>query len=134
MNADNTIIIKKSFSIENILSKPDTNKCQLKQSIICDNQNSSNAENTISNKSVVPKSEPITDSHAENFDENRSLDEESKRSRLNNFTSPDSSGCEEEIVDNLSDITSEENRRFYCQFYYYLINYNPTNQRIDRKQ
>lgn len=114
MNADNTIIIKKSFSIENILSKPDTNKCQLKKSIICDNQNDSNTGIEIGNKSIVPKSEPIADLHAENFDENRSLDEESKRNRLNNFTSPDSSGCEEEIVDNLSDITSEENRRFYC--------------------
>lgn len=115
MSTDNSFLIKKSFSIENILSKPDTNHTKTKQifnSIVCDSRiDGSNGTGDLVDGTIVPKLEPISDVPLEQFDENYCFDEESAKRRPNSFTSPDSSGCEEEIVDNLSDITNDETRK-----------------------
>lgn len=113
MNTDSSFLIKKSFSIENILSKPDTNnKKQIFNSIVCDSKiDGSNGTGDLVADKIVPKLEPISDVPLEQFDENYCFDEESAKRRPSSFTSPDSSGCEEEIVDNLSDITNDETRK-----------------------
>lgn len=120
MSADNTVLIKQSFSIENILSKPHTNNaitnpCRLIKSIVCDSKidDANIGGGHLVNDKVVPKVEPISDVQSEHFDDNYSMDDDGGKRHPNTFTSPDSSGCEEEIADNLSDITNEESRKIF---------------------
>lgn len=113
MNSENTMTIRNSFSIENILSKPHKNpttenQCKTDSAIECsDNIRSSVDEvSSLSNSNdIVLKKEPING--LINDDHLITHDDLNKIGR-NHFTSPDSSGCEEENTDNLSDITTGE--------------------------
>lgn len=111
MNSENTMTIRNSFSIENILSKPHKNpttdnQCRSDSAIECsDNIRSSDSEvSSFSSNDIVLKKEPINGLN----NDDHSHDDLSKIGH-NHFTSPDSSGCEEENTDNLSDITTGEN-------------------------
>lgn len=109
MNSENTMTIRNSFSIENILSKPHKNpttdnQCKSDSSIECpDNIRSSDEVTSFSNNDIVLKKEPINGS----TNDDHSITHDEKIGQ-NHFTSPDSSGCEEENTDNLSDITTGE--------------------------
>lgn len=102
-------MIKNSFSIENILSKPHKNlsldnQCKSDSATECSESNNSFEEvSSFTSHEITPKHEPI----------NGLVNDDAKIDR-NNFTSPDSSGCEEDNGDNLSDITTGDNRK--CQF------------------
>lgn len=111
MNSENTMTIRNSFSIENILSKPHKNpttdnQCKSDSAIECtDNIRSSDEVSSFSSNDIVLKKEPING--LTNDDHSITNDDLSKIGH-NHFTSPDSSGCEEENTDNLSDITTGE--------------------------
>lgn len=111
MNSENTITIRNSFSIENILSKPHKNpttdnKCKSNCAIECiDTIRASNEVSPFAGNDIVLKKEPING--LINDDQLITHDDLNKIDR-NHFTSPDSSGCEEENTDNLSDITTGE--------------------------
>lgn len=118
MSADNTVLIKKSFSIENILSKPHVNRpkpssCRLVQAIVCDSRLDGAGELGDTNK-ITPKLEPISDAPTDHYESDQYCLDEDAKLRSNCFNSPDPSGCDDEIVDDLSDITSEDARK-YCQ-------------------
>lgn len=110
MNSENTVTIRNSFSIENILSKPHKNstidnQCKSDSGIQCSEHINSPGEVTSFNSNeIVLKKEPI---NGISDDQMITHDDFTKINR--NFTSPDSSGCEEENADNLSDITTGEN-------------------------
>lgn len=114
MNSENTITIRNSFSIENILSKPHKNpsitdnQCKSKSAIECpDHIQVSDEVSSITNDDIVLKKEP---NNGLTHDEHSAThDNDSNKIGRNHFTSPDSSGCEEENTDNLSDITTGEN-------------------------
>ncbi|XP_055312662.1 homeobox protein orthopedia [Sitodiplosis mosellana] len=110
MNSENTMTIRNSFSIENILSKPHKNltttdnQCKLKSAIECpDHIRASDEVSSFTSDDIVLKKEPINGLTNDLI----SHDDLNKIGR-NHFTSPDSSGCEEENTDNLSDITTGE--------------------------
>lgn len=114
MSAENTVTMRNSFSIENILSKPHKKQltdCQYKSESVteCCMENSNTFEevSSISSNGIVFKEEPpngvVNDENSVTHDDLTSI-------HRNQFTSPDSSGCEEENADNLSDITTGENR------------------------
>lgn len=113
MSAENTMAMRNSFSIENILSKPHKNlltnrQCKSECATECclENSNTFDEVSSInSNDTVVFKKEPP---NGVTNDESAINDNAASMNR-NQFTSPDSSGCEEEIGDNLSDITIGEN-------------------------
>lgn len=112
MSAENTMAMRNSFSIENILSKPHKNlltnrQCKSECATECclENSNTFDEVSSISSNEVVFKKEP---SNGAINDENAMSDNLTSMNR-NQFTSPDSSGCEEENGDNLSDITIGEN-------------------------
>lgn len=121
MSSDNTTIIKSSFSIENILSKPNKNNGhdQCQSSSAANHMQLSNGCNdstNFTNTKIIPKKEPInSDSNCESFGgENTTAiydDEYRRNSQRSNFTSPDSSCFEEENADNLSDITADESSK-----------------------
>lgn len=108
MNSENTMTVRSSFSIENILSKPHKNlstdnQCKAESATeYSENIKSVDEVSTITGNKIDLKKEPIT--IVTNDDNSNTPDEIDKHNR-NLFTSPDSSGCEEEIGDNLSDIT-----------------------------
>lgn len=112
MNSDNTISIRSSFSIENILSKPHKNasadnQCKSESASVCPENNNVDKMTSFANQDIILKSEPVnalSDAHLNPNDD-------FTINNRNNFTSPDSSGCEEDNVDSLSDITTEENRK-----------------------
>lgn len=110
--AENTMAMRNSFSIENILSKPHKNllidrQCKSESVSECCVENSNTFEevSSINSNEIVFKKEPP---NGVINDENITHDDLTNINR-NQFTSPDSSGCEEENADNLSDITIGEN-------------------------
>lgn len=125
MNSENMISIRNSFSIENILSKPSKNQLienhyKSECANECSENNSTSDEvSTITGGELVLKKEPhnglVNDDHLmtnNDFSNNRSQ-----------FTSPDSSGCEEENGENLSDTTTGDNCKlilFWIIFIYIL--------------
>lgn len=111
MNPNNTLMIKNSFFIENILSKPDKNPTadenQWESPSFDEKSISSDHSGHFPNDGIVTKAE-ISEHCVEHL--NDGIDDECKQNPRNNFTSPDSSeGCDDEIVDNMSDINPEEN-------------------------
>lgn len=113
MSTENTMAMRNSFSIEHILSKPHKNlltdrQCKSECATECclDNSNTFDEVSSISSNDIVFKKEPP---NGVINDENASLNDDLTNSNRNQFTSPDSSGCEEENGDNLSDITIGEN-------------------------
>lgn len=111
MNSDNMISIRNSFSIENILSKPhknqlNDNQYKSKSETDCtSNSNLLDEVSTISDDELILKKEPNNGSN--NDDHLMTNNELSNINRQ--FTSPDSSGCEEENGENLSDTTTGDN-------------------------
>lgn len=127
MNPSNTIMIKNSFFIENILSKP-TNKIhnpnivnQWDNNITGDSKTHDSSIPFKLNENIVTKTEPndlisehcnVDDLNGDNNDNNVGKQNESI-----NFASPDSSICEEESVDNLSDTcTNPEENNCNCKW------------------
>lgn len=114
MNSENTMTIKSSFSIENILSKPHKNlptnchsKSERSESVIeCSENTISDEVTSIICNDLVLKKEPI---NGLNCDSDIIAKDDLTESIRNSFISPDSSVCEEENADNLSDITTGEN-------------------------
>lgn len=120
MNPTNTIMIKNSFFIENILSKP-TNKNnpnaanQRNNDIASDNRSHGSPIPFKHNENIVTKTEPndLISEHCSADHLNGDKQNESV-----NFTSPDSSICEEESVDNLSDTcTNPEENICNCKWF-----------------
>lgn len=114
MSAENTVTMRNSFSIENILSKPHKNplsdrQCKAESATDCCLENSNAFDDVSSNCSneIVFKKEPPNGVAS---DENAVTHDDLANINRNQFTSPDSSGCEEENGDNLSDITIGESR------------------------
>lgn len=97
--------MKTSFSIENILSKPD--KRPSEPSIRSDSKiirdTDAHGDRDICNNEQVQNGENSNCFSAKND--------------KNGFTTPDSSCCDEENADALSDITSEESRKFQRENY-----------------
>lgn len=114
MNSENTITIRNSFSIDNILSKPHKNHSTDNQyksesgTECAENNNTIDEVSSVTSNEIVFKKEPsnglINDEHLIAHDDLANVNR-------NQFTSPDSSGCEEENGDNLSDITNGDNRK-----------------------
>lgn len=109
MNSENTMTIKSSFSIENILSKPHKNQatnCHGKSESVneCSENSISDGVTSLICNDLVLKKEPNNGLNCDSDAKDDLAD-----SIRTNFTSPDSSGCEEENADNLSDITTGEN-------------------------
>lgn len=122
MNPNNTIMIKNSFFIENILSKP-TNKNIKNTANQWDNDTTGDSKSHGSpipfkrNENIFTKTEP-NDMISEHFGANGDNDNnECKQNESINFASPDSSICEEESVDNLSDTcTNPEENNCNCKW------------------
>lgn len=101
MNTNSTMI-KTSFSIENILSKPDKRP-----------KPSEPIESELRTDPVLRSTETdagrgIHNEQVHNEENNNRFSEKND----NGFTTPDSSCCDEENADTLSDITSEESCKF----------------------
>lgn len=114
MSAEDTMAMRNSFSIENILSKPHKNlltdrQCKSECATECclENGNTFDEVSSISSNEIVFKKEPPNGSVIN--DENVITNDDLSNTNRNQFTSPDSSGCEEENGDDLSDITIGEN-------------------------
>lgn len=108
MSAENTMAVRSSFSIENILSKPDKNRqCKSECATECclENNNTFDDVSSVGSNEIVFKKEPQNGVANDDCVMNDNLTNMNR----NQFTSPDSSGCEEENADNLSDITIGEN-------------------------
>lgn len=109
-------MIKNSFSIENILSKPHKNLPVDNQSNsvsgtpeCLESANSLEEVSSPTSNDVIFKMEPTNGLTTDDCKVDRS------------YTSPDSSGCEEDNVDNLSDITTGDSRKHNILFRYEWI-------------
>lgn len=106
--------IKNSFSIENILSKPHKNlkidSLGKTESVTECSEKTDSVDKvpSFASNDIVLKEEPING--LINDEQLNTHDDFANNNNRNHFTSPDSSGCEEDNGDNLSDITSGENR------------------------
>lgn len=111
MTSNPSTVVKNSFSIENILSKP--NKCA-KPSY----QNNVELNNQMTN---FTHSQFLVHSKHEDSENSESCYDEVKSEcfdkNQNSFTTPDSSCCGEEQAETSSDITSEES----CKFPFFLF-------------
>lgn len=112
MNSENMISIRNSFSIENILSKPSKNQlienqCKSDCGTECsENNNTSDEVSTITGDELILKKEPNNGLvHEDHLMTNNDFTNINR----SQFTSPDSSGCEEENGGNLSDTTTGDN-------------------------
>lgn len=106
-------MIKTSFSIENILSKPDKRPKLSEPSI--------RSEVAIPRASDLDSGRKIYEEQVQDGENNNSFGVKND----NGFATPDSSCCDEENADTLSDITSEESCKFLRG------NYSPTISRRD---
>lgn len=98
MNTNSTMI-KTSFSIENILSKPDKRPRPSEPLI----------RSELMTDPVLDAGRNIHNEQVQNGENNNGF---SVKGDSNGFTTPDSSCCDEENADTLSDITSEESCKF----------------------
>lgn len=116
MNAEKTMTIRNSFSIENILSKPHKSQlinrqCKSESVNECiENGNGFDEVTSITSGEIVLKKEPV---HCATNDEHLIGHHDMVNINRSQFTSPDSSGCEEENADNLSDITTGDNCKWF---------------------
>lgn len=92
-------MIKSSFSIENILSKPDKRPRPCEPSI----------RSELMTDPMLDAGRNIHNEQVQNGENNNGF---SVKGDSNGFTTPDSSCCDEENADTLSDITSEESCKF----------------------
>lgn len=91
----NSTMIKTSFSIENILSKPEKRPRPSEPSI----------RSELTTASILDSSRDVRHNvQVQNGETNHDFSGKNE----NGFTTPDSSCCDEENADELSDITSEE--------------------------
>lgn len=121
MNPSNTVVIKNSFFIENILSKP-TNKNtqntanQWENDITHDGKTQCSPITLKNNEDIVTKTEP-KDLISEHCADNSNGVNDNSECKHSDFASPDSSICEEESVDNLSDTcTNPEENNCNCKW------------------
>lgn len=112
MSAENTMAMRSSFSIENILSKPHKTqltdrqyKSECATECCLENSNTFDEMSSISCNEIVFKEEPPNGV----MNDETVMNEDLTNINRSQFASPDSSGCEEENGDNLSDITIGEN-------------------------
>lgn len=97
-------MIKTSFSIDNILSKPDKRPRPSEPSIESELRTDPVLRSTEIDGGPVVYNEQVQ--HGENNNNRFSVKND------NGFTTPDSSCCDEENADTSSDITSEESCKF----------------------
>lgn len=123
MNSESTVTIKNSFFIENILSKPHKKPVMDNQ---CNSESASTflelTENmpTFTSNKVILKQEPMNGLlNDELLGSHDDLDKINRNQH--NFTSPDSSGCEEDNGDNLSDITTSENSEYLKKHQLFIL-------------
>lgn len=108
MNSNQSTVVKNSFFIENILSKPNKySKPSYQNDVVVNNQvDNFKAQFLVNAKNETSENQEMCcdEVKSEIFDKTQ-----------NSFATPDSSCCDEEQAEALSDIASEESRKYRFQ-------------------